>query len=182
MNFGASPAPGMFDRVADAMVEILRYRGVEKIIKWVDDFIFLRYPSHRQANRSFEFTYSADLIWLIAEELAWPWAPAKFMDFDTKFLYIGFLWDLSEKTVELPEKKKKKYADCIASWTLGSHHTVKEAEQVIGTLNHVCLVIPEGRSHLILLYKFRGGFKNHHVQETKHKLPVEASKDLGWWR
>ena len=44
LNFGATPAPGTFGRVADAMVEILRHKGVESIIKWVDDFVFLRYP------------------------------------------------------------------------------------------------------------------------------------------
>ena len=104
------------------------------------------------------------------------------MDFVTKFLYIGFLWDLSAKTVELPEKKKRKYTDHIASWTLGSLHTVKEAEKIIGTLNHICLAIPEGRSHLVSLYKFRGGFKTHHVHETKHKLPHGASSDVDWWR
>lgn len=182
LNFGASPAPATFGRVADAMVEILRYRGVEAIIKWVDDFIFLRYPSQQRTDGTYEFTYSAELIWLIAEELGWPWAPAKFMDFATKFLYIGFLWDLLAKTVELPEKKKRKYADRIATWTSGSHHTVKETEQIIGTLNHISLVIPEGRSHLVSLYKFRGGFKTHHTYKTKHKLPVGASLDMDWWK
>ena len=136
------------------MVEILRHKGVESIIKWVDDFVFLQYPCQQRTDRSYEYTYSAELIWRVTKELGWPWAPAKFMDFATKFLYIGFLWDLSAKTVELPEKKKRKYADRIASWTLGSLHTVKEAEKIIGTLNHICLAIPEGRSHLVSLYKF----------------------------
>jgi len=103
------------------------------------------------------------------------------VDFDTKFLYIGFLWDLSAKIVELPEKKKRKYTDRITSWTKGSLHTAKEAEQIIGTLNHICLVLPEGRSHLVSLYKFRGGFKSHHAHETKHKLTTEASADILWW-
>ena len=181
LNFGATPAPGTFGRVADAIVEILLHRGVETIIKWVDDFIFLRYLTHRTANGIFEFRYSADLIWLVAQELGWPWAPSKFMDFATKFLYIGFLWDLDTKIVELPEKKKQKYKDRIASWTFGSHHTVKEAEQIIGTLNHICLVLPEGRTHLVSLYKFRSGFKNHHAYEAKHKLPFEAAGDISWW-
>ena len=181
LNFGATPAPGTFGRVADAMVEILRYRGAESIIKWVDDFIFLRYPIRQSVNGTFEFTYSADLIWHVAQELGWPWAPAKFVDFDTKFLYIGFLWNLSTKIVELPEKKKWKYSDHIAPWTKGSHHTAKEAEQIIGTLNHICLVLPEGRSHLVSLYKFRGGFKNHHAHESKHKLTTEAAADILWW-
>jgi hypothetical protein len=182
LNFGATPAPGTFGRVADAMVEIFKYRGAESIIKWVDDFIFLRYPTLQSTDGTFAFTYSADLIWRIAEELGWPWAPAKFVDFSTSFLYIGFLWNLATKRVELPDKKKQKYINRLEPWTLGSLHTVKEAEQIIGTLNHVCLVVPEGRSRLVSLYKFRSGFKTHHSHEAKHKLTSAASSDLSWWR
>jgi hypothetical protein len=182
LNFGASPSPGIFGRVADAMVKVLLHRGVEAIIKWVDDFIVIRYPLRQLSQNSFEFSYSADLIWDIAEELGWPWAPAKFADFATKFTYIGFTWDLSLKQVELPERKKLKYLERIATWTPGSHHTAKEAERVIGTLNHVCLVVPEGRSHLVSLYKFRGGFKSHHVSDTKHKLSTGSGEDMLWWK
>ena len=90
------------------MVEILRHQGVKTIIKWVDDFIFLCYPTPQSTNETFAFTYSADLIWHITKELGWPWAPLKFVDFSTSFLYIGFLWDLSAKRAELPKKKEAK--------------------------------------------------------------------------
>jgi hypothetical protein len=128
LNFGASPSPGIFGRVADAMVQILLHKGVEAVIKWVDDFIFIRYPSRQLPDGTFQFTYAAELIWNIAEELGWPWAPTKFTDFSTKFLYIGFLWDLLAKKVELPDKKKVKYLERIATWTPGSYHTAKETE------------------------------------------------------
>jgi hypothetical protein len=154
LNFGASPSPGIFGRVADALVQIFLTRGIEAVIKWVDDFIFLRYPSRRLPNGTHDFTYSADRIWEIADELGWPWAPAKFVDFATSFNYIGFLWNLSAKLVELPEKKKQKYLERLSSWTHKSTHTLKEAESIIGTLNHVCLVVPEGRSRLVSLFKF----------------------------
>ena len=45
LNFRASPSPGIFGRVADAMVRILISQGIEAVIKWVDNFIFLCYPS-----------------------------------------------------------------------------------------------------------------------------------------
>ena len=32
LNFGATPAPGTFGRVADTMVEILRHKGVEAMM------------------------------------------------------------------------------------------------------------------------------------------------------
>ena len=97
-------------------------------------------------------------------------------------MYIGFLWDLSAKVVELPEKKKIKYLERISPWTHKSMHTMMETEIIIGTLNHICLVVPDGRSHLVPLYKFRGGFKNTLVQEVKHKLTSAAADDISWWR
>ena len=182
LNFGASPSPGIFGRIADAMVRILLHRGIEAVIKWVDDFVFLRYPSCRLSDDTYKFAYSAELIWDIANELGWPWAPAKFVDFATSFNYIGFLWDLSAKVVQLPEKKKIKYLERLSTWTQKSAHTLKEAEVIIGTLNHVCLVVPEGRSRLVSLFKFRGGFKTNQHSEVKHKLPATTAEDLAWWR
>ena len=111
LNFGASPSPGIFGRVADALVKIFLSQGIEAVIKWVDDFIFLCYPSCCLSDGSYEFTYSSALVWSIAEELGWPWALPKFVDFSTAFMYIGFWWDLSKKRVELPEKKKAKYLE-----------------------------------------------------------------------
>jgi hypothetical protein len=182
LNFGASPSPGIFGRVADAMVKILLKHGIEAVIKWVDDFIFLRYPSRRLSNGLYEFTYSAELIWDIADKLGWPWAPKKFVDFSQSFNYIGFLWNLSTKVVELPEGKKKKYLDRISTWTYKSTHSMKEAETIIGTLNHVCLVVPEGRSRLVSLFKFRGSFNSNQSSEIKHRLSSSTADDMAWWR
>jgi hypothetical protein len=127
-------------------------------------------------------TYSAELVWSIAEELGWPWAPAKFVDFATVFVYIGFRWDLAARKVELPEKKKTKYLEQISTWTRSSCHTANEAERIIGTLNHVCLIVPEGQSYLVSLYKFQGGFKTNKASEVKHKLSAGTTEDMAWWR
>ena len=62
LNFGATPVPGTFDRVTDAMVELLLHRVVEVVIKWADDFVFFCYPACQVPDGSFKFTYTADLI------------------------------------------------------------------------------------------------------------------------
>lgn len=182
LNFGASPAPGVFGRVADAMVKILLHQGVDALIKWVDDFISFRYPISANTDGSYNFSYSADLVWEVARELGWPWAPAKFVDFSTAFMYIGFWWDLAAKTVELPAKKKAKYLARIEPWLHGSSHTVTDAEKIIGTFNHVALAVPEGRSRLVSLYKFRAGFKATTPFGCKHKLSSSVVDDICWWR
>jgi hypothetical protein len=163
------------------MVKILLSQGIEAVIKWVDNFIFICYPTGHHTQGGYVYAYNTKLVWDIAEELGWPWVPAKFVDFSLEFTYIGFCWNLHAKSMELPEKKKTKYLEWISSWTVGSH-TAKDTEKVIGTLNHVCLVVLEGRSRLISLYKFRRGFKTNHAKGASHKLSSGTADDIGWWR
>ena len=55
---------------------------------------------------------------------------------------------------------------------------MKEAEKVIGMLNHVCLVVPERHSRIASLYKFWGGFKAGQFREVKHKLAAMVAEDM----
>lgn len=44
--FGDCSAPGIFGRVADAICKIYLKKGIEAVLKWVDDFVFFRYASY----------------------------------------------------------------------------------------------------------------------------------------
>lgn len=180
LNFGKRPAPGIWGHVADAMAWILRHKGVQALLKWVDDFVFLRYPSTRNDDGSFSYSYDESLIWSTAETLGWPWAPSKFVPFAHSFVYIGFAWDLVLKTVQLPDAKKLKYLDRIASWVAKECQFVDDTEKLIGTLNHVSLVVPTGRSRLINFYNFRAGFKDSR-RFARHSIPEKLWKDILWW-
>lgn len=58
-SFGCSTAGGLFGLFGDALADLLRAKGVGPILKWVDDFIFIRIPREtipsynksRQRNR-----------------------------------------------------------------------------------------------------------------------------------
>ena len=59
LNFGASPSPGIFGRVADAAVRIFLSCGMDAVIKWVDNFIFFCYPLGPQQRDAYDFHYSS---------------------------------------------------------------------------------------------------------------------------
>ncbi|KAF8875635.1 hypothetical protein BD779DRAFT_1381919, partial [Infundibulicybe gibba] len=101
-SFGGASTPGIFGRLGDAIVDIYRFRGVDDVIKWVDDFVFFRYPSQSGPQSSPSFSYDESLITSVAEDLGWPWAPEKTSPFASSFTYIGFRWDLAARTVSLP--------------------------------------------------------------------------------
>ncbi|KAF5334069.1 hypothetical protein D9758_017658 [Tetrapyrgos nigripes] len=130
LNFGKASSPGIWGLVADAMVHILLNSGVEALIKWVDDFIFFRYPRLSLGNGIYEYAYDENLVWSIAEELGWPWALLKFVAFAVFFTYIGFFWNIEKKTVELPQNKKTKYSMKISTFLSSPSHTKEDAESM----------------------------------------------------
>jgi hypothetical protein len=182
MNFGVRSAPGLFGNLADAIVKIFLFYGVDAVLKWVDDFIFFRYPTCQLADGGYEYSYDASLVWRIAEILGWPWAAKKFTDFNNSFTYIGFSWHIANRTVELPKEKKLKYLGRITPWLIPSAKmSLAEAETLIGTLNHVCLVVPSGRAYLTKLYAFRGSFKYREQSYRRHTVNQQTREDIQWW-
>lgn len=178
LNFGASPCPGIWGRIADAMVEIYQARGVDAIIKWVDDFVFFRYAGPGGGEgQQYSYSYDEKLLWGVAEQLGWPWAPKKCSPFTSAFVYIGFRWDLVAKTVSLPEAKKAKYLAKLERWTADFKPTCTEVESLIGTLNHVTLVIPAGRAQLLHLYKLRASFNQSHHRWIRHSINYDLLED-----
>ncbi|KAF5387743.1 hypothetical protein D9615_000294 [Tricholomella constricta] len=162
LNFGICPAPGIFGLIADAIVWIYLHKGIDAVIKWVDDFIFFRYP-RKFLNGLPIYSYDESLIWSLAGDLGWPWAADKFVPFSASFTYIGFLWSKLEP------------------WSLGAFVSLHDTESIIGTLNHVCLVVPTGRSHLPALYKFRAAFATDAPRWSKHRVTPAVSTEILWW-
>jgi hypothetical protein len=182
LNFGLRPAPGIFGHVADAIVQIFLFQGFDAVIKWVDDFAFFRYPHGHDRNGKIRYGYDESLIWSVAKELGWPWAPKKCVPFASSFTYIGFEWSLSDKTVSLPLKKKTKYIERLAPWIAGFSPTLLDCETLISTLNHVTLVIPDGCSHLPSLYKLRSSFPSNPTPWIGRRISASVIDDLQWWR
>jgi hypothetical protein len=180
--FGGSSTPGIFGRIADAVVHIFKRHGVQDILKWVDDFVFFRYgqPQH---HGGFSYTYDETLVWALGERLGWPWAPDKHTPFSHIFSYIGFSWDLVAKTIQVPPNKKSKYLLKLAPWVAGFSPSLAEVESLAGTLQHVCQAVPYGRSRLPSFWRFGKTFaKSRSPRFVKIKLPTYLLLDLVWWR
>lgn len=159
-------------------MKIIYHRGIDDALKWVNDFIFFRYP---RATSLDEFGYDKSLIEHIALELGWPWAKDKHTPFHSSFTYIGFRWCLHNKTVELPKTKHLKYLDKLGEWLRDHKVSLKMTESLIGTLNHICLVLPRRRSHLPLLFAFRAGFPVDSSPFVSYVPSKAVMDDIKWW-
>jgi hypothetical protein len=189
--FGLATAGGVQGNVADATVDILSSFELGPIKKWVDDHTFFRFAycgGFMLPNGSFApYLYHHGLaeIYKHSRPLGVPWHPLKWRDFATLFIYLGFLWNLVNHTVELPDEKREKYLKKVVS-TLetigrGGRLTCKEAMSINGTLSHVSFVIPRGRTYLANLSAFISQFGSSASKFAARYPPKSVVVDLQWW-
>ena len=142
---------------------------------------FFRYPSPNTSNPP-SFSYSLADIYDIASPLGWPWKESKTRPFASEFKYLGFIWDLSSKTVQIPETKKVRYLSKLEPWIPGSKFSRKNTESILGTLVHCSLAVPEGRSRLPAISRFAASF-NYSSSPFIHRSPnASVFNDISWWR
>lgn len=126
------------------------------------------------------FTYSFEDIDRLSKLLGIPWELAKDILFSPCAPFIGFLWDLSARTISIPDKKKEKYLAAILKWEARRAHTLQEVQQLYGKLLHASLVLPAGRAYLVSLEAMLPTFRDRpHMPRTP---PKTTSDDLRWWK
>ena len=115
----------------------------------------------------------------ISARLGVPWEHSKDIPFGNVVPFIGFEWDLDNKTVKLQEKKKQKYLSALEEWRRRATHTLDDVQRLYGKLLHTCLVVPEGRAYLTKLEKMLGVF--HDTPHKPRHPPRNTDNDLLWW-
>lgn len=193
--FGLTTAGGVQGHVADATVDILANLDVTPIKKWVDDHSIFRFPFGGGillpdgSLTPYEYPFGLIQIYDKSRPLGVPWHPTKWTDFAFIFVYLGFLWNLTDRSVTLPESKRLKYLNKITnilhllktSSGRPGKLTYFDAMSINGTLSHISFVIPHGRSYLANLSHFIAGFSESSRHASRHPPPSVAS-DLEWWR
>lgn len=178
--FGSASSAGLFGRVADCFVAIVMAFGAQQVLKWVDDFIFFRYPT--TSVPPYSYCYQAQLVFDIANRLGLPWSPHKFCDFSDSFTYLGFIWRISERTVQLSDSKKKKFANRCKDWLAQSKHTLRSAQIILGSLNHCCLIFRSARTRLFHLRAFVAKFPPNASPFLSFPIPPSLREDIEWWQ
>jgi hypothetical protein len=125
------------------------------------------------------FAYADSDIDALSERLGIRWEASKAVPFGTEFPYLGFLWDLSTRSVRLLEKKRLKYISAISEWEEKRTHNLFETQQLYGKLMHASLVITPGRAYLTNLEAMLGTLHNNpFIPRTP---PRGTQTDLEWW-
>lgn len=180
--FGAASSNGIFGRCSDCILGIFCVHSIPHVIKWVDDFCFLRSPTDSAATIA-SFEYDESLIYAVAEALGWPWKRTKTRPFANIFVYLGFEWSITDRSAAIPTAKKDKFLAKIKAWLAAPKVSLKATESLLGSLIHCALAVPAGRSRIVGLSRFLAGFscdyKRCYVTRTR---TARALEDTIWWR
>jgi hypothetical protein len=185
--FGLASASGLQGEVTDATINIWEYHEISPAVKWVDDFNVFHFPKPHGTFLGISdgviHSYGYDLtsIKSLIAPLGIPWHKNKGQEFSDTFSYLGFHWDLLNKTVSLLDHKRDKYFRKVSSLISAceSSQVLKpQVKSVIGTLSHITFVHCQGRSYMSNLYKWLASFLSNYIPRWISSL---ALSDLRWW-
>ena len=115
---------------ADALVAILHHHSIPNILKWVDNFCVFFSPSNSSYDSDNQlihhYPFDLKLIHDSTDLLGIPWhlIAIKGQEFASTVPYISFMWDLSNCTVSLSEKKHINYLNKVLAFQLLAHAKV----------------------------------------------------------
>jgi len=127
-----------------------------------------------------DYSYSDHDIDEVSARLGIKWEESKTIPFGFLVPYLGFEWNLKDRTVSIPEKKKQKYLTAIEEWESQPTHALLEVQKLHGKLLHATLVVPEGRAYLTNLETMLGTFNDRPF--VPHTQPRDTECDLEWWK
>lgn len=182
--FGCASSSSNAGMIGSAVADILECEGVGPCSKYEDDFTIFRAPAGIGDGGGYVFDYAKPRVLEITKPLGVPWHPEKGQDFAEDFVSIGFLWDLRQKRVLLPEKKRVKFwrrcYDFLRNFGNGQTCTLQDVESLHGSLCHIAFVYPAGRSYLPALSNFatEWAVRNRYARRL---LPSAVKNAVGWW-
>ena len=147
LPFGLHSAPKIFSAAADMMVWALHMAGIEHLIHYLDDFLFLVVP---QTN---EGTHIHSLALNVFARLGVPVALHKTEGPACIITFLGICIDNIAGELRLPLDKLQHLQGLIEAWAKKKASTNKELESFLGHLCHAATVVRLGRTFLRELFR-----------------------------
>lgn len=173
LPFGLRSAPKIFSAVADMIAWALHCAGIQHLIHYLDDFLFICAPNTEDGRKALA------LALCILQFLGVPVAAHKTEGPSTCVPFLGILIDTVACELRLPTEKIQRLRVLIHSWCHKKACTRKELESLLGHLSHAASVVRAGRTFLRQLFGLL------HLTKAPHqcvRLNAAARADLLWWK
>lgn len=174
--------------VANAGVDICHAKGIGPVLKYEDDLKCFRVPSPdgHILDGGRRYCSSSDDIRTVLSRLGFPIHKEKGDGvYRSTTTFIGFFWDIDEKKVSLPEKKRLKFERRVADFRAMVEGrgtcTRKDLERIHGSLCHVAFVVFTGRSYLPSLTNLMSDFSSRSRHSARLHATTAVQQSLSWW-
>jgi hypothetical protein len=177
LPFGLKSSPGIWERYASLAEWILRSRGVQHTIHYVDDFLFG--GKHGTAECEAAVTIALALfkelgIPVNLEKLRLEGLPS------TTIKFLGILIDTALMQARLDPERLAAIRLALDAWASKTHCSLQELQSLIGLLAFAAKVVPAGRTFLRrLLATLHSAFSTSRRSVT---LTPSFHADINWWR
>ena len=171
LPFGLRSAPKIFSAVADALQWILVQRGVNYLLHYLDDFIFVS-KSSDEAKRKM-----GTLVSTFAS-LGVPLEPTKLEGPANCMTFLGIELDTATLQLRLPNDKLQRLKEALATAQSKKCMSKQNLQSLTGLLQHAVKVVRPGRPFLHRLYALQqvGARPSHHI-----RLNTATRGDIMWW-
>ena len=172
LPFGLASAPAIFSALGEALEWILRRRGVEAIIHYIDDFLLLGRPGSSECEQALSITLET------CKELGVPIAAEKTEGPATAITFLGITLDSGNMSTSLPGQKLAELQAMIRA--LSESRVIRDLhsfESLIGHLVHAATVCPLAKAFMNNLFALKAVMRPGQTR----RLNVAARSDLAWW-
>lgn len=168
MPFGARASSCHMQRVANAIVRMLKDRGV--IAKMYIDDLILVSPSKEKAERDLAIAQA------LLQELGLPEATDKVQRPSTEVTWLGVNIDSVSMTISVPHEKLEEIRSCVVKARRLKSMSKKHLQSVIGKVIHVAKCIRPARLFVSRLLEALRGMKKKYL-----RVSAEMRADLLWF-
>ena len=172
LPFGLASALAIFSALGEALEWVLRKRGVQAVMHYLDDFLFVGSPGTDECQRALAITLAT------CEELGVPIAPDKTKGPSTSLTFLGIELNTASMSTSLPASKLVKLRTMVRGFLGARVVRGKHAlESLVGHLVHATKVFPLGKAYLNALFAVKASM----VPGQIRRINLEARSELAWW-
>jgi hypothetical protein len=181
LPFGLKSSGVRWELYAAALHYFFRHHlGVELVIHYVDDFLFV-VAEFELAKRQMTEALA------MARRLGAPFADDKAEGPLTCLVFLGIELDTVTMSARLPDKRLTRLRLLLKGWTGRRTCSILDLQQLTGKLHNACHIVRAGRPFVrrligltTALCKQRGVMLRDGVSQ-QHTLTREARQDVLWW-
>ena len=170
--FGSRMAPGIFHRLSQAVKRMLKRKGLDATVVYLDDFFI-------KANTFQDCLNALNLAIALLRKLGFHINWKKVTDPSTRITFLGIEIDSTSMCLRLPDIKLQHVREELSRFESRKRASKKQLQSLAGKLNFCASVVFGGR---VFLRRIIDSINSLKADNHKMKLSAGIRADISWWQ